>query len=995
MNAKPNVIVIVSDTLRTAQVGCYGNPDINTPNLDRFAETATRFTRAYPESLPTIPVRRALHTGRRAYPFRDYRPVKWDIVYLPGWQAIDNNEDTLAENLAAAGYQTGFVTDTLPYFAPGFNFTRGFWQWEYIRGQQQDRWRSPFTVPDELLARYGDPAQFKQNMRQLVPMHLANTAHVHSEEDTSTARTFQWATDFLEDNRSGQPFYLMVDCFDPHEPWEAPEKYYRMYASHGYKGRRIVNCGYAPVEQLGYKPEEVADIKAHYCGLVTLVDAWFGRLMQKLDDLGLADNTAVLFISDHGTNFCENPRHVIGKPDYSMYPGLMHLPFLARIPGGKAGTCDELVYNLDLTATVYDLAGIDSSDGLHGRTLRPLLTGTGDWRRREYVTCRYADSLCCLDDKSWVITNIDGEVRDVFDMESDPACQTDIASKDNGVRFRKAWDRLVADAGGDLPDYRERARTDAIGEKVIKQKNVGLCDAVRPRERRSGRRLGHKKGVPVKTMKLTLRTRDPKSDKFITTTKTIDPKRVALVGVDAWNYHWCMTFTHRAASLAPRWNRVHECARKLGMLVLHAPTDAANQYAGFPQRERARAIRYEKVPKVRDLECRFTSPASGTPCECGPGIHCHCNYGWDGNNPNLVIGEEDLITGGLEEAYSIFVERGIELVIYTGFATNMCLFGKPEALKAMYSAGLDCAVARDVSGAFTGYKPDEGLTPDHGSDDTIADLERAGVRTVHLVDEMRKAGLWHDDWLTEHVHLAPWGRESRPHLFTDSVVVTLTAPWLENVAIRYTLDGSEPHPDSPLYTEPMRLTETMTLRTTAFRDGKPASLPSDGRFVRLGPVPPKPDVPIDGVERMQELYERCAADALWLPKKSQSYEGRPLRIRGKTYASGLGMRAPANARFDLKPEYGRFVALAGADDNLVDAQMGRNLAMHANVIFRVFIDGELAAESPVMRISQEPWRFDVKIPEGSRQINLACMSAGAHHLVKLGNWVEAGFILRK
>ena len=123
-----------------------------TPNIDAFAARSVLFERAYPESLPTIPVRRAMHTGRRAYPFRDYRPVKWDIVYLPGWQAIDNDEDTLAEGLAAEGYHTGFVTDTLPYFAPGFNFQRGFWQWEYVRGQQQDRWRSPFTVSAERMA---------------------------------------------------------------------------------------------------------------------------------------------------------------------------------------------------------------------------------------------------------------------------------------------------------------------------------------------------------------------------------------------------------------------------------------------------------------------------------------------------------------------------------------------------------------------------------------------------------------------------------------------------------------------------------------------------------------------------------------------------------------------------------------------------------------------------------------------------------------------------
>ena len=78
-------------------MGCYGNKTIHTPNMDEFASEGAVFDSAYPESLPTIPVRRTLHTGRRAYPFNHYEPLKWDIVYLPGWQPMDNNEDTLAE----------------------------------------------------------------------------------------------------------------------------------------------------------------------------------------------------------------------------------------------------------------------------------------------------------------------------------------------------------------------------------------------------------------------------------------------------------------------------------------------------------------------------------------------------------------------------------------------------------------------------------------------------------------------------------------------------------------------------------------------------------------------------------------------------------------------------------------------------------------------------------------------------------------------------------
>ena len=467
MDERPNVVVVVSDTLRTAELGCYGNGEICTPNIDAFAKRALRFDRAYPESLPTIPVRRALHTGRRAFPFRDYKPVKWDIVYLPGWQGMDNDEDTLAENLAGAGYHTGFVTDTLPYFAPGFNFTRGFWQWEYIRGQQQDRWRSPFTVPQERRRRYHEFDELRSDVHSLVPMYLANTAHVRSEEDTSTARTFQWGMQFLEDNQSGQPFYLLVDCFDPHEPWEAPENYYRLYGDLHYKARRIVHCAYGPAEQFGYTDEEIAFVYAHYRGLVSLVDAWFGRLIRKLDDLGLSENTYVFLISDHGTNFCDNPRNVIGKPSNAMYPGLMRLPFLARTPqGSKAGEgCRELVYNHDLVATIYDVTGVQCTQTIDGRSLKPLLTGEGSWTPREYATCRYANDLCYIDNSSWVLMDIDGRPQEVFDLSLDPACRGPLDVASSGERFSLAWERLLRDAGGEFPDYRERERTDAIGQK--------------------------------------------------------------------------------------------------------------------------------------------------------------------------------------------------------------------------------------------------------------------------------------------------------------------------------------------------------------------------------------------------------------------------------------------------------------------------------------------------------------------------------------------------
>ena len=88
------------------------------------------------------------------------------------------------------------------------------------------------------------------------------------------------------------------------------------------------------------------------------------------------------------------------------------------------------------------------------------------------------------------------------------------------------------------------------------------------------------------------------------------------------------------------------------------------------------------------------------------------------------------------------------------------------------------------------------------------------------------------------------------------------------------------------------------------------------------------------------------------------------------------MRAPANARYALKSEYKTFVTLTGVDDSIWNTNRGRNVAMHCSVVFKVFVDGKLAAESPVMRISQVPWRFEVELPKGARQINLVTTDAG-------------------
>ena len=462
---KMNILVIVTDTFRVANIGCYGAADTRTPNIDRFAAGGARFTQAYPESLPTIPVRRALHTGRRAYPFNNYRPVPWDIVYLPGWQPMADGESTLAEDLAGAGYHTGFVTDTMPYFAPGMNFTRGFKQWEFIRGQQQDYWKSPFAAD----RRRADNMRTDWDDGQpdgMVNYHVANTDMHHTSQDSSTGRTFQWAQRFLDDNAHKTPFYLMVDCFDPHEPWDPPDKYYRMYSDGRYTDPRYIAMPYAK-DRGGLSPEQVADTYCSYRGHCTLVDEWVGKLLDRLDTLDLRDETLVIFTTDHGTNFADNIWHVTGKPGWALLPGLMHLPLIVRHPSlGEPGQAlDGLRYNLDITATVYEAAGVAPRQPIHGKSLLPALTGdhSGD---REYLTSRYENTVWHFDGRWWLFGDCADRTVHCFDLESDPQMQNDLGRGPEDV-FNAAWTHLKADAGGDLPQFDMARLTDAIGRAPI------------------------------------------------------------------------------------------------------------------------------------------------------------------------------------------------------------------------------------------------------------------------------------------------------------------------------------------------------------------------------------------------------------------------------------------------------------------------------------------------------------------------------------------------
>ena len=265
MDERPNVVVIVSDTFRSDHLGAYGNPYIQTPNLDAFARSSVVFEEHRVSSFPTMPARADILTGTLAYTFMGWEPLPKHLPTLPGL-------------LSQAGYRTMGVVDT-PYFVRGgFGYDRGFDDFIWVRGQGDD------TRPSER-------SDYRLTWRE--------------ESDRLVAKTVTEAEKWLErHHKDEEPFFLYVDTWDPHEPWDAPEYYTEKYRP-GYEGRQLYPA-YAKYEEVGLTKDDVALAHATYCGEVTMVDFWMGRLLAKLDALNLTDDTIVMFVSDHGFYFGEH-----------------------------------------------------------------------------------------------------------------------------------------------------------------------------------------------------------------------------------------------------------------------------------------------------------------------------------------------------------------------------------------------------------------------------------------------------------------------------------------------------------------------------------------------------------------------------------------------------------------------------------------------------------------------------------------------------------------
>ncbi len=445
-----NVVLVIIDQFRKDHVGAYGNDWIRTPNLDALAKESLRFTRAYPESSPTICARRAIHTGARSWPFRDWWVPEGENAVLQGWQPIPLDQTTLAEALSENGLTTMLVTDNLHQFKPSYNMHRGFAAYDFIRGQTTDNYQPNWTydreMVDKALMRGNVPAMTGQ-MKQ----YFSNVAGRRSEEDWFAPKVFTRAAEMLEFARDDErPFFLTVDSYDPHEPWDPPEEYVRMYDDEPYDLKEPFSVIYGPSDYL--KERELTRMRARYSAEVTLADRWLGRFMDKMDEMKLFEDTFVVLLADHGVALGEHGYS--GKPAYALWPEITDIPFFVRRPDGK-GAGEESDYTAsthDVAPTVLGYLGIEMPEQMQGQDLSTIGAGS-EPEARDHFTAGYHDHVWTRDDRYVMFCKNDGANARLYDVESDPGMNDDIAAQEPGVVQRMFDGYVLRDAGGPLPTY--------------------------------------------------------------------------------------------------------------------------------------------------------------------------------------------------------------------------------------------------------------------------------------------------------------------------------------------------------------------------------------------------------------------------------------------------------------------------------------------------------------------------------------------------------------
>ena len=377
LDRKPNLLLIQTDQQSAETLALYGNPLVRTPNLERLAERGVVFESAFCNYPACSPSRSSMFTGRYAS----------TIGVHANHMLIRPTETTLPQVLKENGYQTAIIgkNHAFPNRPAGANVAgsreqRGCYLrdvFDYVR----------LAEHGHLVDGYRDDPEVKA-AHEWAQRHCWNSPLGHGTnpapyQKCGTYLLGETAVDYLENRRNpDQPFFLWLSFPDPHTPYQAPEPYASMFDP--------ADVPLPPRDDLTGKPERqrvahlmdamdkadddlIRRVRAIHYGMIRFIDDALGRVFAKLEELGLTDNTVIVFTSDHGDSM---GAHGLIQKHNAFYDSFTHVPFIVSAPG-YAGPkrCPHPVELIDVMPTLLELAGVPVPRGVQGKSLAPYLRG--------------------------------------------------------------------------------------------------------------------------------------------------------------------------------------------------------------------------------------------------------------------------------------------------------------------------------------------------------------------------------------------------------------------------------------------------------------------------------------------------------------------------------------------------------------------------------------------------------------------------------------------
>jgi arylsulfatase A-like enzyme len=410
----PNVVFVVADTLRAKDMSLHGG-DVATPALENLASDGTTFEQAVSLAPWTMPSMQGMWTSQYPAGFSPKGTVE-EWVDQSWRYCRDTGIETLAEKLKAKGYETGaLIANALIWGMP-----------DIMRGHDMRVMSHPIMLT---------PSGIFSAMPFLTDVLRARAPGLLEIRPHNTTRALDRFAKSWVRAHSGEPFYLYVHYIDPHAPYDPPDRYRTMTGAwpffYPYPGGE--RWGIPILGPDHFVPEEHRDyVTDLYKGEVRYIDEFMGRLMGYLEDAGVAENTLVVFTSDHGEELWEHGEFGHGQ---SVHGEQMHVPLVLRGPGIATQRLGGWTSQIDLIPTLAGLLDMEPEDAWQGRDLSSVLRGKADLPAPPPVFAQATNNKCypwpqqMVIDGDWKLIRENGsDERMLYNLSADPDEQNDLSA---------------------------------------------------------------------------------------------------------------------------------------------------------------------------------------------------------------------------------------------------------------------------------------------------------------------------------------------------------------------------------------------------------------------------------------------------------------------------------------------------------------------------------------------------------------------------------------